>query len=163
MPCGYAQIRVLTTIRLRPVFLCDSNACRCAMQAGNEAVLRARFEDARFFYEDDLAKPLAEFRPLLAGTVFHKQLGTLLDKSVRSHGGPLHQALHPLAACTSSPKHCLSARAGKTLITEFAWKELSDHASLPHVDATSVGGFANILHFRCARTGWCSSCGPCRS
>jgi len=52
-------------------------------QAGNEAVLRARFEDAKFFYEDDLAKPLAEFRPLLAGTVFHKQLGTLLDKSVR--------------------------------------------------------------------------------
>ncbi len=52
-------------------------------QAGNEAVLRARFEDAKFFYEDDLAKPLADFRPLLAGTVFHKQLGTLLDKSVR--------------------------------------------------------------------------------
>ena len=46
-------------------------------------MLRARFEDARFFYEDDLAKPLAEFRPLLQGTVFHKALGTLLDKSVR--------------------------------------------------------------------------------
>ena len=46
-------------------------------------MLRARFEDARFFYEDDLAKPLAEFRPLLQGTVFHKDLGTLLDKSVR--------------------------------------------------------------------------------
>ena len=51
-------------------------------QEGNEAVLRARFEDAQFFYEEDLQKPLAEFRPLLAGTIFQKDLGTLLDKSV---------------------------------------------------------------------------------
>ena len=54
-----------------------------ALQAGNEAVLRARFQDAQFFFQEDLKRPLAEFRELLAGTVFQKDLGTLLDKSVR--------------------------------------------------------------------------------
>jgi glycyl-tRNA synthetase len=32
------------------------------LQAGNEAVLRARFEDAQFFYKNDLGTPLAEAR-----------------------------------------------------------------------------------------------------
>ena len=31
-------------------------------QAGNEAVLRARFEDAQFFYQNDLTTPLREAR-----------------------------------------------------------------------------------------------------
>ena len=52
------------------------------LQAGNEAVLRARFQDAQFFFQEDLKRPLADFRQLLAGTVFQKDLGTLLDKSV---------------------------------------------------------------------------------
>lgn len=52
------------------------------LQGGNEAVLRARFQDAQFFFQEDLKRPLAEFRPLLAGTLFQKDLGTLLDKSV---------------------------------------------------------------------------------
>ena len=51
-------------------------------QGGNEAVLRARFQDAQFFFQEDLKRPLADFRPLLAGTLFQKDLGTLLDKSV---------------------------------------------------------------------------------
>lgn len=51
-------------------------------QAGNEAVLRARFQDAQFFFQEDLKRPLAEFRPLLAGTLFQKDLGSLLEKSV---------------------------------------------------------------------------------
>ena len=33
-----------------------------AVAAGNEAVLRARFEDATFFYKEDLKHPLEEFR-----------------------------------------------------------------------------------------------------
>jgi len=32
------------------------------MAAGNAAVLRARFEDATFFYEEDLKQPLEAFR-----------------------------------------------------------------------------------------------------
>lgn len=54
----------------------------CGVQTGNEAVLRARFQDAQFFFQEDLKRPLAEFRELLSGTLFQKDLGTLLDKSV---------------------------------------------------------------------------------
>lgn len=32
------------------------------MAAGNEAVLRARFEDATFFYKEDLGKKLEDLR-----------------------------------------------------------------------------------------------------
>lgn len=35
---------------------------RLQVAAGNEAVLRARFEDATFFYQEDLKQPLEEFR-----------------------------------------------------------------------------------------------------
>jgi glycyl-tRNA synthetase beta subunit len=55
----------------------------CWMQAGNESVLRARFEDAQFFFQEDLKRPLSDFRPQLSGITFHKSLGTMLDKSVR--------------------------------------------------------------------------------
>ena len=52
--------------------------------AGNEAVLTARFEDADFFYNLDMKKNLRDFRPLLKGTMFQKDLGTMLDKSERT-------------------------------------------------------------------------------
>lgn len=62
-----------------------TNDCVCGVQTGNEAVLRARFQDAQFFFQEDLKRPLAEFRELLSGTLFQKDLGTLLDKSVSAH------------------------------------------------------------------------------
>ncbi len=63
--------------------------------AGNEAVLRARFEDAQFFYTADLKQPLEAFLPKLAGTQFHKDLGNLLQKSER-----VTALIRPLAELT---------------------------------------------------------------
>ena len=51
--------------------------------AGNEHVLRARFSDARFFFEEDLRKPLAQHLPRLATLTFHERLGSMLDKNRR--------------------------------------------------------------------------------
>lgn len=51
--------------------------------AGNEAVLRARFEDALFFYESDLKRKLEEYKPSLANIAFQKDLGSMLDKTSR--------------------------------------------------------------------------------
>ncbi|GAB4813228.1 hypothetical protein N2152v2_000274 [Parachlorella kessleri] len=65
------------------------------VQAGNEAVLRARFEDAQFFYQADLDTRLEDFRPKLSGTLFQKDLGSLLDKSLR-----VEQLVAPLATAT---------------------------------------------------------------
>ena len=53
------------------------------VRRGNEDVLRARFEDATFFYEEDMKKDLHAFLPALEGTVFHKDLGSVFSKSQR--------------------------------------------------------------------------------
>ena len=70
---------------LLPHFITVANGSidRDTVRQGNEAVLRARFEDAIFFYENDLKMKLAEYRPKLSGTAFQKELGSLLDKADR--------------------------------------------------------------------------------
>ncbi len=50
---------------------------------GNERVLRARLEDARFFYDEDKKKNLEDFVEPLQGVVFQKKLGTLHEKMQR--------------------------------------------------------------------------------
>lgn len=47
---------------------------------GNERVLRARFNDARFFYDNDRKVSLEEHGKRLSDIVFHAQLGTVQDK-----------------------------------------------------------------------------------
>jgi glycyl-tRNA synthetase len=74
--------------------------CGCT---GNEAVLRARFEDAQFFYAADLRQPLEAFLPKLAGTQFHKALGNLLQKSELSELTGLTGKLLP---CCCWTLHC---------------------------------------------------------
>ena len=49
--------------------------------AGNEAVLRARFQDAQFFYEEDKRSSLEAFRPALGGMLFHADLGAHLSSA----------------------------------------------------------------------------------
>jgi glycyl-tRNA synthetase len=56
------------------------------VRAGNEAVLRARFQDASFFYQEDLKMPLEDFVPKLRGTVFQYKLGSMYDKVLRTRG-----------------------------------------------------------------------------
>jgi glycyl-tRNA synthetase len=50
--------------KLLPAFITVANGPvdPAAVAAGNEAVLRARFEDAAFFYREDLKQQLADFR-----------------------------------------------------------------------------------------------------
>ncbi|MBC8590758.1 glycine--tRNA ligase subunit beta [Wansuia hejianensis] len=50
---------------------------------GNEKVLGARLEDAKFFFEDDISKPLKDNIDLLKDIIFQEKLGTLYDKSIR--------------------------------------------------------------------------------
>jgi glycyl-tRNA synthetase len=53
------------------------------VREGNEDVLRARFADAKFFYENDIRKPLESSLPRLDTLTFQEQLGSMLDKSKR--------------------------------------------------------------------------------
>jgi glycyl-tRNA synthetase beta chain len=50
---------------------------------GNARVIRARLDDARFFYEDDRKKPLADRAEALSGIVYLKGMGTMLDRADR--------------------------------------------------------------------------------
>lgn len=51
--------------------------------SGNERVLKARLEDARFFWENDLKVPLTERANGLTQVVFQEKLGTYWDKVQR--------------------------------------------------------------------------------
>ncbi len=53
------------------------------IQHGNQRVLRARLEDARFFYDEDRKRKLEDFVDELKGVVFQKDLGTVFEKSER--------------------------------------------------------------------------------
>ncbi|AHB48115.1 glycyl-tRNA synthetase subunit beta [Hyphomicrobium nitrativorans NL23] len=44
--------------------------------AGNEKVIRARLSDAKFFWDQDLKRPLDEMALELAGITFHEKLGS---------------------------------------------------------------------------------------
>lgn len=90
----YFPVADVATGALLPAFITAANGpCdEPTVRRGNEAVLRARYEDARFFYAADCAQPLAAFRPALKTTVFEKRLGSMLAKSERT------EALTPLVA-----------------------------------------------------------------
>ncbi|AYZ66241.1 glycine--tRNA ligase subunit beta [Burkholderia multivorans] len=50
---------------------------------GNERVVRPRLADAKFFFEQDKKKTLADRVPLLANVVYHNKLGTTLARVER--------------------------------------------------------------------------------
>ncbi len=53
------------------------------IRQGNERVLRARFNDARFFWETDQKKSLLERLELLRNVTFQKDLGSYYEKTQR--------------------------------------------------------------------------------
>ncbi len=54
------------------------------VRSGNERVLRARFNDARFFWETDQKKKLFDRRADLAHVTFQAKLGSYLEKTERN-------------------------------------------------------------------------------
>lgn len=51
--------------------------------AGNEKVLTARLEDARFFYEEDQKRPISASVERLKNVMFHDKIGTIYAKMQR--------------------------------------------------------------------------------
>lgn len=54
-----------------------------AIIAGNERVLRARFADGRFFYDQDRKTKLADWGKKLGDVTYHAKLGSVSDKVTR--------------------------------------------------------------------------------
>ncbi|QYZ66073.1 MAG: hypothetical protein OI74_12280 [Gammaproteobacteria bacterium (ex Lamellibrachia satsuma)] len=71
---------------LQPRFITISNIDSKDIEqvrSGNERVIRPRFSDAAFFWEQDLKNPLDHHIESLKSILFQKKLGTLHDKSGR--------------------------------------------------------------------------------
>lgn len=71
---------------LAPYFIAVNNTFREGMDTfvrGHERVLKARLEDAKFFFEEDIKVPLEKRVEALKGVVFHAKLGTSFEKVMR--------------------------------------------------------------------------------
>lgn len=84
---------MLSNQRYFPIYDADGNltrefvvvansdpACAETVIDGNERVVRARLDDAKFFYEEDLKHPLEWYVPKLSEVTFQEKLGTVLQK-----------------------------------------------------------------------------------
>jgi len=72
--------------KLMPYFITVANTIARNPEVvvqGNERVIRARLEDARFYYEEDQKVPLAQRVEQLKTVVFHSKLGTSWEKVER--------------------------------------------------------------------------------
>ncbi len=95
---------------------------------GNERVLRARFNDARFFYEFDQRIPLSERTALLEKVTFQKELGSYAAKSerVRAIAAKLGETVAHTGKTVDLPALDEAARLAKTDLTSELVKEFTE-------------------------------------
>lgn len=80
---------------LRPYFAAVSNIVPkndAVVRTGNERVLKARLDDGKYFFEEDLKVPLSEYAEKLKDVIFHKDLGTSYEKMERFRSIALYLA-----------------------------------------------------------------------
>ncbi|MEZ5923849.1 MAG: glycine--tRNA ligase subunit beta [Hyphomicrobiaceae bacterium] len=73
--------------------------------AGNEKVIRARLSDAKFFYEQDLKRPMDDMWSALHDITFHEKLGSQWDRVERM--ASLAEAIAPMVG--ADPVACRRA------------------------------------------------------
>ncbi|WP_165952727.1 glycine--tRNA ligase, partial [Kribbella albertanoniae] len=71
--------------KLLPHFVAVANGSvnEATVRNGNEGVLRARYEDAAFFWRADLETPLADMKAELDKLAFEEKLGSMADRAGR--------------------------------------------------------------------------------
>jgi len=94
------------------------------IRRGNDCTMRARLSDARFFYREDVAVPLAERRHKLGGIVFQKRLGTMLGKASRIERlareiGLLLSLPEPTLVAAASGAHLAKCDLVSLMVGEF--------------------------------------------
>ncbi|MBL8900087.1 MAG: glycine--tRNA ligase subunit beta [Planctomycetes bacterium] len=117
--------------KLRPCFIGVRNAAAGSMEQvvkGNEAVLRARFADASFFFENDCKQRLEEWRSRLSTLAVHEKLGSYADKVQRLEQlcGALANDLGVLQGGEERVKLVRAAQLAKAdmvtrVVTEFSY------------------------------------------
>jgi glycyl-tRNA synthetase beta chain len=119
--------------KLAPHFLTVTNISLDEMNApiirqGNERVLRARFNDARFFWEFDQRTPLMDRVKLLENVTFQKSLGSYAAKSerVRELAAKLVAIAASRGASIDASAVDEAARLAKTDLTTELVKEFTE-------------------------------------
>ncbi len=119
--------------RLAPHFLAVLNTelderGEGVIRHGNERVLRARFNDARFFWEFDQRTPLADRVSMLENVTFQKDLGSYAGKSerVRRVAAALAERVAARCGTVDAPALDQAARLAKTDLTTELVKEFTE-------------------------------------
>jgi glycyl-tRNA synthetase beta chain len=84
---------------------------------GNERVVRPRLSDAKFFFEQDQKKKLAERVPLLANVIYHNKLGNQLQRTERVRN--LAVAIAELLGGDTTLAHRAAILAKADLLTDM--------------------------------------------
>ena len=107
--------------KLQPEFYAVTNTNgdpQGLIRRGNERVLKARFNDARFFWDSDQRRKLEERVEDLKAVTFQAKLGSYYDKTQRVEG---------LVAILNGDDHALrAARLAKTDLTTELVKEFTE-------------------------------------
>ena len=85
------------------------------IRRGTQAVLRARLEDARFYWDNDRKAGLEARVESLAGIVWHERLGTIRDRVKR-----IEQLVEELARTLAPKSRSLAARAAHLCKADLA-------------------------------------------
>lgn len=119
--------------KLAPHFLAVLNteadeAGQAVIRHGNARVLRARFNDARFFWDFDQRTPLEDRVALLEHVTFQKDLGSYAAKSLRVGEvcGVLVRKLDEAGMKIDEPALWTAARLAKTDLTAELVKEFTE-------------------------------------
>jgi glycyl-tRNA synthetase len=120
--------------QLLAAFVAVANGCcdPATVRAGNEAVLRARYEDAAFFWRADLKVAPAELRQGLEKLTFEERLGSMADRADRI--ATLAAALADLAGLNDADRETVR-RAGQLAKFDLASQMVVELSSLAGIMA----------------------------
>lgn len=117
------------------------------IRKGAEKVIKARFEDAKFYYEEDLKKGIDNLLEATKKIVYHKKLGSLYDKSLRimKIAEKIAKRIMPekIQTVTVAAKYCKADLSGGVL-REFPELQgvmggyYAEYAGLPEEVATAI-------------------------
>ncbi len=113
--------------------------------AGNVRVIKARLDDAVFFFNEDTAKPLADYVEDLKGITFQKGMGSMFDKAQRMVKLSQHLMAELGETSPTIERAALLAKADLTTKLVFEFTELqgfigADYARVSGEDAKVCEG-----------------------
>ena len=94
------------------------------IKAGNVRVIKARLDDAVFFFNEDTKKPLADYVEDLRGITFQKGMGSMYDKTQRLVKLSQHIASELGKTSSTIERTALLAKADLTTSLVFEFTEL---------------------------------------